>query len=86
MFVVWMIEIVSYGYEEVIADEWWWLFFNDTPEFNDIKPYVKCETLDEIEHVSIVMLELFLIVVPDFVIHNFWQSEQQPYLHSLRTE
>jgi hypothetical protein len=32
------------------------------------------------------MLELLLNVVPDFVIHDFWQPEQQPYLHSLRNE
>jgi hypothetical protein len=56
----------------------------DTPEFDDIKPYVNCKTLDEIEHVSIETLELLLNVVPDFVIHDFWQPEQQPYLHSLR--
>jgi hypothetical protein len=27
-----------------------------------------------------------LNVIPDFVIHDFWQPGQQPYLHSLRNE
>jgi hypothetical protein len=85
VFLLWINERVEYGCEEGNADEWW-LLFNDTSEFDDIKPYAKCETLDGIKLISIDTFELFLNVVPDFVIHDFWQPEQHPYLHSLRKE
>jgi hypothetical protein len=83
--VFWMNEVVMYGVEEARPDKSW-LLFNDTPDFDDIKPYVKCKTLTQIEHVSIDMLELLLKVVPEFVIHNFWQPKEHPYLHWLRKE
>jgi hypothetical protein len=80
-----MNEGVIYGVEETRPDKWW-LLYNDTPDFDDIKPYVKCKTLNELEDACVDMHELLLNVVPDFVIHNFWQPEQHFYLHSLRKE
>ena len=85
MYVVWINESVQYGVEEGRPDKWC-LLFNDTPDFDDIKPYVKCKNLNELEDACIAMHDLLLNVVPDFVIHDLWQPEQYPYLHGLRKE
>ena len=85
VYVVWLNESVMYGVEQARPDKWW-LLFNDTPDFDDIKPYVKCQNLNQIEIETLDEFNLFFRVVPDFVIHDFWQPEQHPYLPCLRTE
>ena len=85
VYVVWLNESVIYGVESGRAAKWC-LLFNDTPDFDDIKPYVKCDNLNQVEMESLDKFNLFLRVVPDFVIHDFWQPEQHPYLHCLRHE
>ena len=81
--VLWMNEGVMYGLDEGRPDLWY-LLFNDTPDFDDIEPCINRKSLNELEDACFDMHDIFLHVVPDFVIHNFWQPEQHPYLHSLR--
>ena len=80
--VLWMNEGVMYGLDEGRPDLWY-LLFNDTPDFDDIEPCINRKSLNELEDAFFDMHDIFLHVVPDFVIHNFWQPEQHHYLQLL---
>jgi hypothetical protein len=82
----WMNEEHEYGYESYQSDKWM-LSYKVSPDILRFPPtFMSDYSLDDVEHRCLVGSGVLVTVVPDFVLHDIWTPEHQPYLHSLRKD